>query len=207
LQDERLRQRARDPVVRAPERIQPSPGFQAERDRRRLLEPRPSRHRRGGVKLRVAGRGLRRAGEVTQDLGHRGAELQHEPGVEDVLAGRAPVHVARRVRIRGRHPRREMADEGDGDVARARRFPRYRAQVVVLGPGRGADGRDGGAGDDSDFGFRVREHGLDVEHGLQARAVREARRHPGLAEQSAVEVAHTSKNTVSSCPWSTMSKW
>jgi hypothetical protein len=77
----------------------------------------------------------------------------------------------------------------------------------VLGPGRRANGRDAGVGDEARLRLRVGQRGLEVEHGLQARAVREARRHLGLAEQSAVEVAHTSKNTVSSCPWSTMSKW
>ena len=79
-------------------------------------------------------------------------------------------------------------------------------QVVVLGAGGGANGGDAGAGHDARLRLRVGERGLEVEHGLQPRAVREARRHLGLAEQSAVEGAHTSKNTVSSWPWSTMSK-
>jgi hypothetical protein len=158
------------------------------------------------VALRVPRRGRRRAGQVAQDLGDRGAKLQHERGVEHVLAGRAPVHVARRLRIGRGHARGEMTDERDGGVAGPRRLPRDRFQVEVLGPGRVANRSDARAGDDTRLRLRVGQRRLEVQHGLQARAVREARPHLGLAEPSAMEVAHTSKNTVSSWPWSTMSK-
>ena len=76
-----------------------------------------------------------------------------------------------------------------------------RVQVVVLGPGRGARRRG-----DAEWGRRPpppprpASAASKSSIGLQARRSREQRRHLGLAEQSAVEVAHTSKNTVSSAP-------
>ena len=87
------------------ERVGPARRLEPEGDRRGVLEPRAPRLRRIGVpsRQRDRGRGGAQRGPH-ESSGNRGADLQHEAGVDDVLAGRTPVHVARGGRIGRRRP-------------------------------------------------------------------------------------------------------
>ncbi len=63
------------------------------------------------------GEGLDRAVEIRNQRVDRGAQLQHQRGVDDVLAGGAPMHVAGGRGIGLGHLGGECVDQRDGDIA------------------------------------------------------------------------------------------
>ena len=104
------------PTAGAMESVGPAGGFEPERDRGCLLEPRPTGH--GGISVSM---GLFSSGsggpmQVMHHSGDRAAKLKHECGVENVLAGRAPMDIASRVWIASRDGGGEMANQGNHDV-------------------------------------------------------------------------------------------
>lgn len=99
-------------LVRALQRIQPGGDLEPERDRHRLLQQGTS----GQAGVAFA-RGQRsqlgaQALQARQQQVERGAQLQYRAGVDDVLAGGAPVHPARGLRIVGGHARGQRLDQG-----------------------------------------------------------------------------------------------
>jgi hypothetical protein len=99
------------------------------------------------------------------------AQLEHERVVDDILAGRPPMHVARRCRIGLGDLDGERVDQRDGDIAGGHSRFAQRREVVAFGAGGLGDPVDGERRDDADRRFRARERDLEIEHALQARAI------------------------------------
>ena len=113
----------------------------------------------------------------------RRAQLEHERAVDDVLAGGAPMDVARRCRIGLGDLGGERIDQRDGDIAGGRRGLAQRREVVAVGAGGLGDPLDGERRDDADLRFRARERDLEIEHALHARAIVEDRAHGRARDQ------------------------
>ncbi len=112
---------------------------------------------------------------------------QHDGGVQDVLAGRAPVDVRRRL---GGYGRGEVGDQGDHRVA-ARPGPEGEApQVEAPGVGGGGHGGGGRRRGLAEAGLGAGEGGLGVEHRLEERLVAggglDGRTGPDRGEQAEV---------------------
>ena len=73
---------------------EPHRNLVAERDRQRLLQVSPARHRRVAVALGEAGKDYTQVVQLRLDQRERIADLEDDAGVHDVLRGRAPMDVA-----------------------------------------------------------------------------------------------------------------
>jgi len=113
----------------------------------------------------------------------RRAQLEHERAVDDVLAGRSPVYVARRAWIGLGDLGGERIDQRDGDIAGGRGRFAQRREVVAFGARRLGDRVDGARRNDADRRFRARQRDLEIEHALHARAVVERRAHGRARDQ------------------------
>ena len=125
------------------------------------------------------GQRLGGAVEILEQRVDHCAQLEHHGGVNDVLAGRAPVDVAGCLLA-------ALADLGDQrvnqrgcEVARDDGAFRQRCEVVVpglagLGDGAGMAGRH-----DADRSLGARKRGLEVQHPLYAGAVVDHAAHLG----------------------------
>ena len=105
LQRQRLAAQPRQPLARARQRRGIARKLQPERHRQRLLHQR-ARHRKGAAV--AAGQrveALDRHVEIEEQGVDRGAQLERQRGVDHVLAGRAPMHEARRPADCGAPPR------------------------------------------------------------------------------------------------------
>ena len=76
---------------------EPARRLEAEGDRRRLLQERPAGHHRVAVPLGERRGALGDAVQLAHEQVEAVAHLEHQRGVDDVLARRAPVHVAARL--------------------------------------------------------------------------------------------------------------
>ena len=85
----------------------------------------------GGMAVLTRQPGKARDGAV--DVGEQridaGAKAEHGAGIDDVLAGRAPMHVARGLGVHFGDVGRQRLDEGDGEVAGPGRGLRQRGEV------------------------------------------------------------------------------
>ena len=198
----RTRARPRIPAIRARSRcdgVEPARGLQAERRGRGVLQPGAARDRRRAVLAREPRERVGQAHELGVDPVERLAQLQHEPGVDRVLAGGAPVHVAggRRVFLLQQH--RELPDERDREVAGESGGAREGVGVEAVRAAARGDGRGRRFRDHARPRLGARERFLEVEHRLEARAVGEDR----LDRVPAEERCQQSKKTVSPVPCST----
>ena len=187
----RARSRAVSTCRRVPaERVGPSRRFQSERDRRRLLQPGAARHRGLGIAAREAGRGMLGAAEMAGDGRHRGSKLQHETGVQDVLARCAPVHVAARRQGRWRATRAVrcrttgMTAFPSPAVSSAIRARSYRSASR-----RRPDRCDAGGGHDARRRLGLGQRRLDVQHRLQLRPAVEPSQEVRIAEQAGMQAS------------------
>ena len=112
-----------------------------------------------------------------------GTQLEHQRGVDDVLAGRPPMHVRRGCRIGLGDLGSERIDQRSGDVAGRRGFLAERLDVVALGAGGGGDLVGGERRNDADRRFRACERDLEIEHALQPRAIIQDGAHGGARDQ------------------------
>ena len=149
------------------ERVGPARRLQAERDRRRLLQPGAASHRGVAVTPRVGRGGSDTARKLVDRARHRCPELLHQAGVQDVLAGRAPVDEARRLRVGFRHPRGQMPHHRNDGIAGLRRLGRQVVQVVQLGAGRRPNRRDAARGNHAGVRLGRGQRRLDVQHRLK----------------------------------------
>ena len=187
----------------------PHRALEAERGRDRVLKMSAAGNRRVA---KLCGSISERARERDQVAPHdckRAPQLQDERGIEDVLSGRAKMDVARGFVACDSAQLLHQRDDGIADAARAL------GDVVepqVLDPSGAADRVGDGRRHQADFRFRAGEGGLDVEHELQMSTIgKEIADFVGAVESAEnLRVgrmnAHTSKNTVSFSPCSTMSK-
>ncbi len=183
-----------------PERIEPSGSLEPEGDGHRLLHPGPPDHRRLDMHARVAGGGGRGAIELGRDRRYGFPELEHETGIDDVLAGSADMDEARGIRIGLPDLVRHRPDQRDRQVAGLRGLFGERGPVVEGGVARPSDRRQCFARDQADIAGRVRQRDLDIEHRLKACVVGQGPVDIRVAEQAGGEPAHGAKKTVSSFP-------
>jgi len=146
--------------------------------------------------------------QVATNYRVRALQLQNERGVQNVLSGRAKMDVARGFVARDSA---EFLHNRDDRIADATRAFRDVIEPHVLDPSRAADRIGRVHRNQTKLRFRAGERSLDIEHELQMSIVR--KQLPdfiGAIERSKnLRVcrmnAHTSKNTVSFSPCSTIS--
>ena len=155
-------------------------------------------HRGVAIAARQIRAGPPRSRQILADQLQAVAQLQHEPGVDDVLGGGAPVHVAAGIALAGLGQRLDQRhDRIAGQLGAACRIASRskRRDVRLGGDLLGRLGRD-----QAEPGLSAGERRLDVEHALQARLVREHRPHRGRREQAAVDAESTGEtDTFPSC--------
>ncbi len=152
---------------------EPRGRLRPERRRYRLLEqgpPRPSASHDACLRDRRTPRPTVSSERGDEIDGVAGDE--HRGRVQDVLAGRAPVDVARRVAADGLG---KLPDERlDGVAGRPAPF-RERRGIEAIGIARRRDRLGGVAGDDAGARLGERERALRVEHRLEPGAIRDCR--------------------------------
>ena len=109
--------------------------------------------------------------EIGQQRVDRGAQLEHERGIDNVLAGGAPVHVARGLGVGLGDFGGQCLDERNGHSGGLDRLLAERRDVITLGVRGFRDRIDAGCRDHPDGGLGARQRHLDIEHVLQPRAI------------------------------------
>ena len=132
------------------------------------------------------GEALDREIEIGQQRIDRGAEFKHQRGVDDILAGGAPMHEIRRLLVARGDRLRQRIHHGDGDVAGGGRRFHERCDVVALSVAGLADDGRAGRRDHADRGLGAGQGGFEVEHALQPRAIA----HDGAHRRAGVERRH-----------------
>ncbi len=94
-----------------------------------MLQPGAGHHRGMPVLTRQSGKARDGAIDVGEQRVDAGAKPEHGAGIDDVLAGRAPMDIARRLGIRLRHVGRQRLDQRDGEVAGPGRSLGQRGEV------------------------------------------------------------------------------
>ncbi len=95
LQRQRLAAQALQPQFRAVQRCGILSELQPERHRQGMLQPGAGDHGGMAVLTRQPGKARDGAIDVRKQRVDAGAQAEHGAGIDDVLAGRAPMHVAR----------------------------------------------------------------------------------------------------------------
>ena len=180
LHDQQARPDLVEALAVAGQRRQPVGGLQPEGRGQGLLRTGSRRHHR----IRVAAGGV---GEFSDNFaktaGHMVAqpgEPQHQAGINDVLAGRAPMDVGRRLAA---DMGAKLVDEGDGGNAG---YLGSRPQVLEVGLERGRGRGDPlrrVRRDQPDPRLSPRQRGLDRDHGADRFLVGEQRRRLRVREQ------------------------
>ena len=171
LQHDRTLARRSEPRAMTIDRRERRRELQAERNRQRLLKPCATGENRRAMHARLPRQRVGKTRGALVDQLERVTQLEHETGVDDVLAGRAPVHVAPRGRMRRRDARRELRDQRNREIARIARRGRHPREIEIVGAAATADRVGGVERNDADGRFGARERRLEVEHPLNAHAV------------------------------------
>ena len=177
LQRQQPRPQRGEPFAIATQRGQHAGELQPERHREALLQPCSPGHDRCPVQIDLDRQRGIETREIAFEESERIAQLQDERRVEDVLAGRTPVHVAARAGTRFADFFRERGDERNREIARIARRAGDRVAVVEPGATARRDDRGSVGGDDADAGVRSGKGRFDVEHSLHSRALVEERAH------------------------------
>jgi hypothetical protein len=127
----------------------------------------PSKARKGGD----------RSVEIVQQRIYRRAQLEHQRRVDDILAGRAPMHITGSLRVGLFHFGGQRPDHRSGDIARNGRGLAECGQIVEFGPAGIDDQTDRGRRNDPKRPLRAGKRGFEVKHALQAGAIIEDRAH------------------------------
>ena len=148
--------------------VEPAGHDEAEGRGQSLLHPRTSDNGSGTVRFGERDESVAQTSQVLIDEFERAAHLQDAAGVDDVLAGGAPMNEARRVLVLASNKFGEFFDERDGQIA---------GESGVFGDGGEVEiFRAALAGDDlrlrcrnnSGFGFGAGKRGFKIEHALNA---------------------------------------
>ena len=171
------------PFARAAERGRVAGNLQAERHRQRVLQPSPGDSRLPPVAAGELGETV----DGALDIGHQridnGAQFEHQRGVDDVLAGRAPMHVAGGIGIDLGDFVGQRFHQRYRHVAGLHRLFGERREIVAVGLACFGDRIGGGRRNDADSGFGAHQSSLDVEHALQPGAVVDDKPHRRAGEQ------------------------
>ena len=103
--------------------------LEPERHRQRMLKPGAGDDRGGAMLTRQFGKAGDGAIDVAKQCVDRRTQGQHRGGIDDVLAGRAPMHIARGVGVGPRDIGCQRLDERDREIAGPRRSIRQRGEV------------------------------------------------------------------------------
>ena len=156
--------------------------LEAERHRQRMLQPGAGDD--GGVAMLPCEMGKTRDGAVdipAQRIDRR-AQGQHCRGIDDVLAGGAPVHIARGIGVGPGDIGGERLDEGDCEIAGAGRRVGEGGEIERRGPAGVLDRARRGRGDDPGSRLGARKRGFKIEHVLQIGHVVANRAHGGARQ-------------------------
>ena len=96
------------------------------------------------------------------------AQAEHGGGIDRVLAGGTPVHIARGIGVSPGDAGGECLDEGDGEVAGARRRLGQISKIERLCFAGFLNRAWRACGDDADCRLGARERGFEIEHVLEA---------------------------------------
>ena len=159
------------PLARARQRRGVARQLEAERHRQRLPQQR-ARHRHVAAVL-ASQRGERLGGaiEVLEQRVDRRAQLKHHRGVDDVLAGGAPMDVAGGLLAALADFGGQGVDQRDGEIAGDDGRLAQRGEIVVPDLAGFGDGPGVACRHDADCGRGASERGLEIEHALDASAV------------------------------------
>ena len=124
LQRQRFAAQPQQPLARAPQRRGIAGKLEPERHRQRVLHQRARDRERAAVASGERDEALDRDIEIGQQRVDRRAKLQHQRGVDDILAGGAPMHEAGGFAVARGDRLRERVDHGDGEVAGRAPAPR-----------------------------------------------------------------------------------
>ncbi len=208
LQRGHVRAQRGEAVLRAVHRRQPAGGLAAEGGRQRLLQPGARDHRRRAMRAGQRGERIGQLPQIGIEQRGRLPPLQHQAGVDDVLAGRAPMHVARGVLVVPCDGGRQLLDQRNGEIARAGRRRAERVQIRRRRGAHRADRRDGLRRDHAGLAFGLRQRGLHVEHRAHGGRIGPHRQHgrcgEGAIEQSGGHRGRTHTRSITSAmPWPT----
>ena len=142
--------------------------LQAERHRQRMLQPGARDHRRVAMLPRQPGKACDGAIEIRQQRIDGGAQSQHGGGVDHVLAGGAPMHIARGLGVGPGDLGGERLDEGDGEIAGARRGLGQCRKIERFGLAGLRDRARRARGDDAGCRLGARQRCFEIEHVLEA---------------------------------------
>ena len=167
-------------------RFQPARNLAPERCRQRLLQPRARHYRRIAMTLRQRSKRVRQSQQIRFDQVRRLPPLQHQTGIDDVLAGGAPMHVARGVFIMLRDSGSQLLDQRDRQVACAGRGIAERFQVQRRLGAHCANRRNGFGRNHAKRAFGLGERSLHIEHRAHGGCIGPHRQH-GWRGESAIE--------------------
>ncbi|MGY4377538.1 hypothetical protein ACVWZ3_005177 [Bradyrhizobium sp. i1.3.6] len=113
------------------------------------------------------GKALDGAAEIGIERIDAGAKREHGRGVDDVLARRAPMHVARGLRIGLADIGRERLDQGNREIAGSRRGLAQSGHIKAISLARGFDRAHRGCGNHIRGGLGACQGCLEIEHVLE----------------------------------------
>jgi hypothetical protein len=99
------------------------------------------------------------------------AQLEDQCGIDHVLAGRAPMHIAGSLLVGLGDFSGQHLHQRDGNVTAGHRILGDLAEIEPLGAAGIGNRRDSLGGNDAGRGFRPRQRRFEVEHPLQPRLV------------------------------------
>ncbi len=186
-------------------RRQPYRAFVAEGNRQRVLTMRASGHDVASVTTRRRGESTVGRGEIGFDDVDPLPDLQHERGIENVLGGRTPMHVAARIAARRAAERPDHRDDGVADDPCAGADLLERQAIDCRG---GGDRLGRSRRNYVEARLHPRQRRLDIEHALEQRPIVEHSMHLRRAVERTEDRAirridghrQTSRNTVSPLP-------
>src|SRR5437660_11073585 len=152
-------------------RVQPACGFGSESRRNSLLQPGSSWHYCRAMGGRKLNEGVAQTIQIGSDRIETIAQLQNEAGINRVLAGCAPVHVAHGFLVMLPDEFRQLSDNRDGEVARLDRSLRERLWVEEIGAALTGNRSGCGFRNDVELRFRSGQSGFKIEHALQTHIV------------------------------------
>ena len=155
------------------ERAQDAGKLDTKCHRQRLLQPRAARQHSRCVLAHLRGERRGETVDVSVDQRERVAQLQHEAGVDDVLARCTPMNVAFRLGRGGSDVTRQRRDERNRQVAAFARIAPNRGDIETVDAALRDDCFSGLVRNDANASFRARERRFELEHARDSSPLRE----------------------------------